>query len=75
MKTIRQSIEVRVSRGSSDHSGTHWNLFAAYPNRLEAYRALDRAKAQGYTMARIIESSTVSLESRDIADGGIHRIV
>lgn len=61
MQVIRQSIEVRVSRDSSDHSGTHWNLFAAYSTRLEAFRALDRAKAQGYTMARIIESDTVSL--------------
>ena len=61
MKTIRQSIEVRVSRDSSDHSGTHWNLFAAYSTRFEAYKALERARAQGYAMARIIESDTVSL--------------
>jgi hypothetical protein len=61
MQVIRQSTEVRVTRDKTDHSGTHWNLFAVYPTRLEAYLALDRAKEQGYTMAQIIKSDTVSL--------------
>lgn len=72
MKIIRQSIKVEVTRNNVDLSGTHWNLFAVYSTRLEAYLALDRAREHGYTMARIVESDTVALEPLDIADGGIH---
>ena len=42
MKIIKRTFEVRVSRTD----GNHWNLFAMYPNRLEAYAALARAKEQ-----------------------------
>ena len=57
MEILTQTFEVRVSRTG----GRHWNLFAMYPNRLAAYQALERAKAEGYDMASIIDKETVSL--------------
>ncbi len=58
MELIKQTFEVRVSRTG----GRHWNLFAMYPNRMAAYESLNRAKAQGYDMAVIIDKETVSLK-------------
>ncbi len=60
MKTIRKTIEVRVTR-EYNNNGTDWHLFAAYPNRLESFEALARAKEQGYKRARIVEIETVLL--------------
>lgn len=55
------SVEVTATDAPYQCSPGIWSLFANYPSELEAYQALDRAKAQGYRYARIIIETTFDL--------------